>query len=256
MEKVKKIGINECFWFFDEIEPIVFPVRSNNQKLDEFFESLKEYRQVRYSWKFGKLIVRGCEPVDNVDFALALGRFIPSIEDLIRILAVSNIGCRITEWKGCIFESEKDKLEGLIGKFRLCLPNLSKGNGKEAERRFRFGGEYLTTRSNLKPIVFPIKSKNVEVTDFFQVLEKVRHVTYNWEGKIFLQDGRRVLKITHEVFARAIEQKVETSAEMLVLLSLSKITFFMTNWQDVMTTDTKDRLCDYCRQLLNNAEVV
>jgi hypothetical protein len=236
-------------------EPIKFPVHTE-EKHEAFFRALEKHRKVRYSWKIGVLVVRDCEPIENVEFALAIGRFIPSVEDLIRILAVSGISCRITEWKGEISEIKVKNLESLAGSCRLCLPAPKGKTEHELEKLLRFGHEYLAIRiTDTRPIAFPVKAENSENADFFRLLPLVRRVTYNWEkNEMYLIDATntcrpKTLIISHEAFAKAVGRRSVTSAEMLVLLALSKITFAVTCWQGFFFKETMDRFMDYTDRL-------
>ena len=228
-----KVGIRE------KTELITFPVQV--EKHEEFFKALDRYRKIRYSWKMGVLVVRGCEPVSNVEFALAIHRFIPDVDSLCRILAVSGVEIRITEWKGHICEAKKNDIESMTGKYRVRLPAPESESKKDFLKVIEIPGlnkEILNAKKEkILPIVFPVKTGNMEEDAFLQVLEGCKRVTYSWgSGKLFTNSPTEVSRVmSHEKFAKAVGRTIITSAEMLELLSVSKIAFSVTSWWDFFT---------------------
>jgi len=262
MEVLERLGLGEGGVRKTDVlyaaKPIVFPVRCENPKLGEFFSALEKYREVRYSWKFGKLVVRGCEPVSNAEFALALGRLIPSVEDMLAVFAVSEISYNITETKGYISDAKAKDLEMMLHMSCPRFPVLDPLYEKRGlERILRFGGEYLTIRGDIKPISFPVKARRGADVEFFRVLQnmKKKHLTYNWDKSemYILDEGDwehpKILTISQEVFAHVVKRAVETSAEMIALLAISNITFVLTGTESYFSEETKGRLLDFTDRL-------
>jgi hypothetical protein len=225
----EKVGVRE------KTEPINFPVQS--EKYGKFFIALNQYKKIRYSWKIGVLVVRGCEPVSNVEFALDLGRFIPSVEDMLRVLAVSGVEIHLTEWEGYISEAKKNDLESMTGKYRICLPAPNK-NFPNIMEMIGLDKEILNAKKEkMMPIIFPTRTGRMDEDVFFRVLEECKRVTYSWgSGKLFTNSSTSVSRmISHEQFAKAVNRTINTSAEMLELLSVSGISFSVTYWWDFFT---------------------
>ncbi|MCX6739559.1 MAG: hypothetical protein NT098_05965 [Candidatus Parcubacteria bacterium] len=241
MNTLEMMGLERKPFILLETEPIKFPVPTKKEGHKEFFQALEKHRSVRYSWKFGRLITTGCEPLKHEEFAEILGRVIPTATDMIRILSSSGIVCKITEWKEYLSSYEAKALESMTGISRLCLP-APEGEIKKKEIVVGFDMRSLSEKKeSMTPISFPVNVSKKEDSEFFKVLESVSRVTYNYEkGVMYLIDNTipnhlNVKTISHEDFAKAVGQNIATSAEMLLLLSVSKISFRVTCYEDMVS---------------------
>lgn len=116
----------------------------------------------------------------------------------------------------------------MTGVARLCL-SVPEGNTVKKEMIcVGFDIRSLAEKKEkMEPISFPVKNGDKETSEFFRILEIRHRITYNYgKGIMYLidnTDGEHpdVKTIPHEDFARAVRQGIPTSAEMLLLLSLS-----------------------------------
>ncbi len=254
MNTLEMMGLERKSWYLSGVLPIVFPVRT--EKHEEFFRALEKEKTVRYSWKFGRVMVRGREPLKHEDFAEALGRIIPTATDLIRILSVSGVSCKIIGWENYLSFREVKDLEEMTGAARLCLPAPEGSAAKKETISITPEVRELAERKEkIKPIFFPVENGDEEISEFFRVLRVVRRVTYNYgKGVMYLIDtaeGNRttVKTISHEDFAKAVGQNISTSAEMLLLLSLSRISFRVTEYEDMISEEKMTEINDFLSHL-------
>jgi hypothetical protein len=107
------------------------------------------------------------------------------------------------------------------------------------------------------PVYLSVRPPKSNHSEFLRMLAKTKRVEYNWKhGVLYVKDAENWqtterLGIRHADFAKAVNRVlVATSAEMILLLSLSNIAVSVEEWEEYFVEGELDKLLRFINRIV------